>query len=47
MQEITYVKLSDEINKGQKTEERSLAGMLKGLAYSLKLYNYRRDQSNI
>jgi len=47
MQEISYVKLSDQMNKGQKTEERSLAGMLKGLAYSLKLYKYRRDQSNI
>jgi hypothetical protein len=40
LQELFYRKLMEEVRKGAKTEERSLAGILKGLAACLKLFRY-------
>ena len=38
-----YVKLKEEINKGQKTEERALAGILKGYSYALSNFSYTAE----
>lgn len=40
LQQLMYVKLKEEINKGAKAEERALAGLFKGLAYSLNSFSY-------
>ncbi|CAG9330104.1 unnamed protein product [Blepharisma stoltei] len=43
IQQLIHIRIRTEINKGQKTEERSLAGMMKGLAYGLKSFNYPQE----
>lgn len=40
IQHLLYIRIKTELNKGSKTEEKSLAGMLKGLAYGLKSFDY-------
>ena len=46
LQELFYRKLMEEVKKGAKTEERALAGILKGLAASLRLFRYTDAQRN-
>lgn len=46
LQDLFYRKLMEEVKKGAKTEERSLAGILKGLAASLRIFHYSDLQRN-
>lgn len=46
LQDLFYRKLMEEVKKGAKTEERSLAGILKGLSVSLRIFHYSDLQSN-
>lgn len=44
LQKLMFVRLKEEIFKGAKTEEKTLAGILKGIAHALKSFNYNRKE---
>ena len=44
VQRLMLVKLKEEIYKGAKTEEKSLAGILKGISNALKAFNYEKKE---
>lgn len=44
LQTLMIVKLHEELHKGPKTEEKTLAGLLKGMASGLKVFQYEKSQ---
>ncbi|OMJ94285.1 hypothetical protein SteCoe_2629 [Stentor coeruleus] len=44
LQILMIIKLREELHKGPKTEEKTLAGLLKGMASGLKVFRYDKNQ---
>ena len=44
VQKIMLVRLKEELYKGSKTEEKTVAGLLKGFAHALKAFKYEENE---